>query len=292
MDYTCIDAINRVNISDVDISDEFVNVMFVYARSGANRDPQKCRCHNHTYFEIHYVAEGNMVYEVDDTSVDVLAGQYILITPRQLHRVIVHSDDYVKFSLAFEVDMKSELYDVFNNKGKKCFDITPDLVRGFNFVTRQAERRGAYCELIIKKRLNEMVYLIAEQLAKGKTSKLCKVFADDRLLKAKKYIEDNSHVFFSCNEVAQYCGISTKQLGRLFQKYRNESLLEFIHVQKISDARRMLINTDELQETISRELGFSSVHYFNKFFLHEVGMTPDDYRRKHGRLKNRRKEND
>jgi len=285
MDYTCIDAINRVNISDVDISSEFVNVLFVYARSGANRDPQKCRCHKHTYFEIHYVAEGNMIYEVDDTSVDVLSGHYILVTPCQSHRVIDHSDDYVKFSLAFEVDHESELYSLFDSKRKKFFEITPDLISGFDFVIHQAEQRGAYSELLIKKRLNEMVYLIAEQLVKGKPTKLCKAFSDDRLLKAKKYIEDNSHVFFSCNEVAQYCGISTKQLGRLFQKYRNESLLEFIHVQKISDARRMLINTDELQETISRELGFSSVHYFNKFFLHEVGMTPDDYRKKHSKVK-------
>ncbi|MBQ7976848.1 MAG: AraC family transcriptional regulator, partial [Clostridia bacterium] len=288
----CIDAVNKINIYGVDIFDKLVNILFVLARSGENRDPQKCRSHNHTYFEIHYVAKGNMLYEVDNASVEVSAGQYIIVTPRQVHRVLDHSDDYIKYSVAFEIEKNCEIYSLFNSKRKRIFQITTDLKNGFDFVTRQANKRGAYCEFLIKKRLNEMVYIIADQLANGKGLKVNKEFSDDRLLKAKKYIEDNSNIFFSCNEVAQYCGISTKQLGRLFQKYRNESLLEFIHVQKISDARKLLLNTDELQETISKNLGFSSVHYFNKFFLHEVGMTPDDYRKKHSKVNNGRKKND
>jgi AraC-like DNA-binding protein len=73
--------------------------------------------------------------------------------------------------------------------------------------------------------------------------------------------------------------LSPKQLGRLFEKYEGKTVLEFIHEQKINSAKQLLLESDELQETISKKLGFSSVHYFNKFFISHTGMTPSKYRK-------------
>ena len=278
MVYSNVDAVNRINISSVDIVDEPVNVLLVNARSGENKDPQNCRAHRHTFFEIHYVAKGNLTYEVDENNIDVSEDRFILITPGQMHRVFAHSDDYVKFSVAFEIDSNSEIYNILSSKRKKVFKVPYDIKAGFGFITQQADRRGAYCEMLIKKRINEMVYVLADQLSNGGSAKKKDCF-DDRLLQAKKYIEDNSNEFLNCRDVARYCGVSPKQLGRIFQKYANQTVLDYIHVQKISDACKRLVNTDDLQETISKGLGFSSVHYFNKFFAQQVGMTPDEYRK-------------
>ena len=42
----------------------------------------------------------------------------------------------------------------------------------------------------------------------------------------------------------------------------------------------MIVDTDELFDTISQRLGFSSVNYFGKFFMKHTGITPGDFRKK------------
>ena len=101
---------------------------------------------------------------------------------------------------------------------------------------------------------------------------------DDRVLSAKKYIEDNPDIFFTCAEVASYCQLSTKQLGRLFNKYEGMGLLEYIHNTKIKQAKELLLHTDDSQTNIAKKLGFLDTQYFGKFFQREVGKTPAVFR--------------
>ena len=85
----------------------------------------------------------------------------------------------------------------------------------------------------------------------------------------------------TCEEVANNCYISTKQLGRLFEKYENTSLLAFIHESKIADIKKMLIRTNHSQKLIGKKLGFSTSAYFSDFFKKHVGITPAQFREKH-----------
>ena len=64
-----------------------------------------------------------------------------------------------------------------------------------------------------------------------------KTFFDKRVIKAKMLIEDNTDIFFTCEELSGYCRISAKQLGRLFKKYEGIGLLEYIHRQKTEAAK-------------------------------------------------------
>ena len=130
---------------------------------------------------------------------------------------------------------------------------------------------------MIKNRLCEIIYTVAESSAVRNAVPTSPY--DTRMIKAKKYIEDNPQIFMTCEEVASYCNLSVKQLGRLFLQYENVSLLAFIHGQKIEEAKRMIKESDELFESISEKLGFSSVNYFGKFFTKHTGVTPGDYRR-------------
>ena len=100
---------------------------------------------------------------------------------------------------------------------------------------------------------------------------------DDRVLKAKLLMQDNPDIFFTCEELARYCRVSTKQLGRLFRKYEGKGLLEYIHAQKNDTAKRMLLETDLPQKVIAKRLGFSDYRYYAHFFSRMTGMTPSEY---------------
>jgi AraC-like DNA-binding protein len=155
--------------------------------------------------------------------------------------------------------------------------MTDDAKCSLDFILRRSKNKTLCSELLIKNRLCEIIYTVAETAA-VKIPPSTAAY-DTRIIKAKKYIEDNPHIFLTCDEVARYCNLSAKQLGRLFLQYENVSLLAFIHGQKIEDAKKLIRETDELFETISEKLGFSSVNYFGKFFTKHTGITPGDFRK-------------
>ena len=271
-----IDALNKVSIPSEQIFGSHPNVLWMNAACAENKFTLNLKPHNHTFFEMHIVISGSIVYRFNDGDVRVCESNILLITPHTIHCIPEESEDFQKMTVAFEVDDSAELNSILQSKNKCALPMDDDLKETLAFIIRKAKNKSVCSDTMIKNRLCEMVYTIAEST--GARPSATESY-DTRLLKAKKFIEDNQHIFLTCDEVARYCNLSTKQLGRLFLQYENTSLLAFIHGQKIEEAKRLVLETDELFDTISENLGFSSVNYFGKFFTKHTGITPGDFRR-------------
>ena len=271
-----IEAINRVSISEEDLFGCYPRILWVNAASSETKYTLNLKPHNHTFFEMHIVTSGSIVYRFNDGDVRASAGSILLITPHTIHCIPEESEDFQKITVAFEIEGGGELRGILQSKNKCVIPMDEELNETVAFIIRKAHNRSVCSETMIKNRLCEIVYTIAEST--GARPSAVESY-DTRLLKAKKFIEDNQHIFLTCDEVARYCNLSTKQLGRLFMQYENTSLLAFIHGQKVEAAKQMVLETDELFDTISEKLGFSSVNYFGKFFTKHTGITPGDYRR-------------
>ena len=270
-----IEAINKLTIPEEDVFGSVPNILWINAACHENKFTLNLKPHNHAFFEIHIVISGSIAYRFNDTDVTVSAGQLMFIPPRVIHCIPYQSEDFEKMTVAFEAE--GALKAILFGKRERAIDMSEDSKASLDFILRRAQNKTLCSELMIKNRLLEIIYSVAEASV-PKTHSPSSTY-DTRIIKAKKYIEDNPHIFLSCDEVARYCNLSAKQLGRLFQKYENCSLLIFIHGQKIEAAKKMIRETDELFESISEKLGFSSVNYFGKFFTRCTGMTPGDYRR-------------
>ncbi len=247
------------------------------AACNENKFTLNLKPHNHTFFEMHIVTSGSIVYRFKDGDVRIDENSIILISPRTIHSIPQESEDFQKITVAFEVGGEGELRDILRSNSKCIVPMDDELRESVSFIIRKAQNKSVCSETMIKSRLYEIIYAIVESTG-AHPSPLADEY-DTRLIKAKKYIEDNHHIFLTCDEVARYCNLSTKQLGRLFLQYENTSLLSFIHGQKIEDAKRMVLETDELFDVISERLGFSSVNYFGKFFTKHIGVTPGEFRR-------------
>ena len=270
-----IEAINKVTIPEEGIFGGYPRVLWINAACSENKYTLNLKPHNHAFFEMHVIGSGSIVYRFKEREVTVSGGQIVLIPPHVIHCIPYSSEDFQKMTVAFDAD--GELAELLAGRGRRAIDMSEDSLESFDFIIRRASAKSLCSELMIKNRLCELIFAVAETAAVKSLSTTPPY--DTRIVKAKKYIEDNPHIFFSCDEVARYCNLSPKQLGRLFQQYEGISLLAFIHGQKIENAKHMILDTDELFETISEKLGFSSVNYFGKFFAKHTGVTPGDYRR-------------
>lgn len=274
-----IDAINKIKIPARQEQSPFL-IYWIQATSSENRDTLNHRFHHHAFFELHFITEGEICYGFKEKSITVRSGQFIVVPPLMVHRVEDHSAEFCKLTVAMEIEKNSPEFDSMVKLCARVFDIDRDVISAISIIGEYSRTRQEYSVERISLWLQAVVYGVLTKAPHRSVSQNLDDSPDTRFLKAKKYIEDNHDVFFSCDEVARYCHLSTKQLGRLFLQYEGIGLSEFIRNAKLDAAKRMLSQSDRSQKRISEDLGFSSVNYFSKFFSKYEGVSPDEFRKK------------
>lgn len=98
------------------------------------------------------------------------------------------------------------------------------------------------------------------------------------IIKATKYINENTYKKITAQEIAKMLKISQSYLSLKFKEALNCSVPEYINKQKIIEAKRLLRFTDNSLVDISTLLSFSSQSYFQNQFKKYRGVTPLEYR--------------
>lgn len=98
------------------------------------------------------------------------------------------------------------------------------------------------------------------------------------LISSLNYIEENFKNDFSIGELAAVSEVSPQYLGRIFKEVMNTFPSKYIINRRISEAVRLLTETDKNVTEISLLCGFSSVVYFCTVFRKLNGCSPSSYR--------------
>ena len=72
-------------------------------------------------------------------------------------------------------------------------------------------------------------------------------------------------------------GTNKTSLCREFKSAYGQTILEYIHSQRIKSAKKMLRDKEISVTEISEKLGFNSVHYFSRLFKKHTGVSPVNY---------------
>ncbi|MFW5776117.1 MAG: response regulator transcription factor [Spirochaetota bacterium] len=73
-------------------------------------------------------------------------------------------------------------------------------------------------------------------------------------------------------------GMSAAYLGRLFRRVTGIGFRDYLRARRVSEARRLLRQSDLLVPEIARSVGYSDVDFFTEQFRRETGTTPAAYR--------------
>ena len=98
------------------------------------------------------------------------------------------------------------------------------------------------------------------------------------IVAARACVENNLDGSVSVQEIANRLGISMYYLSHLFKRETGTNLVDYIGEQRMTRAKRMLVQGDASMTDIAHACGFSDSSYFAKRFLMAVGMTPGEYR--------------
>jgi len=98
--------------------------------------------------------------------------------------------------------------------------------------------------------------------------------------KAMAYVQQNYQESLSRQDLARYVGMSDDYLTYCFRQELGMTPIAYLNRYRITQAKRLLKESDRTITQIALEVGFSDSGYFSRVFRREAGMSPDAFRRR------------
>lgn len=109
----------------------------------------------------------------------------------------------------------------------------------------------------------------------------------NKVFQAKWHIRTRlSDVHLNVSALAAELNCSRDYLSHLFVKETGKTLTRYINEQRIKGAREALVTTSLTISEIAWACGFADTGYFCRVFRKLMGISPGDYRKKHGPFAN------
>lgn len=238
--------------------------------------------HNHDYYEITLVEEGNSIHCVNKKYVPMSRAYLMFIRPDDEHCYLSY---------------KSENYTMFNVRmSKEVYESIRDFLGGATLPLEKTE-------LPVSVRVpEEELKRLAARLREIKSmptspfrgaclkSLFCDVFIEllrergtgdgmpewlsgllDRL--AKSFASETD-----LNALARESGVTREHMCRSFRKYLNATPSQYINALRLQNAARLLTYSDRDIIEISSESGFNNLGYFYRLFTDYFKIPPNQYR--------------
>ncbi len=117
-----------------------------------------------------------------------------------------------------------------------------------------------------------------ESLATEHYTRVNSHYESDRLNRSIDTIHRNFAQQISLEEVASVANLSPAAFSRFFKNHMNQSFIDYLIELRLSEASRLLLETDLPITDISLDVGFKNLSNFNRQFLKRKNISPRKFR--------------
>lgn len=254
----------------------------IYYGISGSRSRLHCAAHLHRELELVLYRAGETVASADSRRYNLMAGDLFLTFPNQIHSYeTVVKEDYSIMIL--KPDLLPELSDEFDLSVPEsavlaggAFD--PQINALFDAIVaicRQPEETVPYRT---EKLHGYLLALFAEILS---GMNLVGVPQDDSgaLRSIIFYCTRHYTGDLSLSVLADKLGLNRYYISHLFSRKLGMRFNDYVNSLRISEACRMLLNSDDSVTDICFHVGFGTLRTFNRAFIRHTGRTPSEYRK-------------
>ncbi len=250
--------------------------------------------HWHEDFEITYVVEGTMDIECEGRQIKLKKGDVAVINPNELHSCPHIQTPLKLYCVIFDVEiLKSRFFDkseskyihpILNN-GILFENFLPDHFVIANYVMgifKEIQVQDKGYELAIKAYiLNLLVALLRGHVVRLLTNseKEAKIKNNGRIRAAVQYIHTHYMEEINIDQIADAVYVSKFYLCKLFKKNLGLTVVDYINNVRMSEAKKILIESDEPISKVAISVGFADFNYFSRLYKKKWGETPSQTRR-------------
>ena len=237
-----------------------------------NQSGKRIGTHKHSFFEIIYPLEKDLVITFDKAEKTVSQGEFVLISPNVTHCI---GDAYQKNSYVIIGFMPSPS-DILLETDYFIGNTTSEMKMAVDGILRSEniEHLKVYITLLMIE-----MFTNKDIIDENKNALL----NDHRIIatEAHEFILLNLSNSASAIDVARYVHLSTRQLDRIMLEQYNKTTSALIREKKIEKAKNLLKIPGFTIFEISEKCGYSSESSFSRAFFEATGETPAEYRKKY-----------
>lgn len=142
------------------------------------------------------------------------------------------------------------------------------------------QKKPPYCEAISSSVIVQLLTLIITTPRKTKLQSSSSDSMDEKLSLVRQYLSKHYTEKINLEQLADTFFISKYYLCREFKKKYGESIVTYLTLKRINNAKELLRFSDKNISEIATLCGVSDANYFIKQFKASEGITPAEYRRK------------
>ncbi len=244
--------------------------------------------HKHSYYELHYILEGEILYSFsEERSLKCSKGDWIIVPPQISHSLYRIKAGTIKNSCQFSVGTNEQLNDLLKAIVKDIPYVTGCITdEMLEIIERQKKLiktktlitawliRNDVLNLILK-----TVNIYMESINRVLPPVATAGKDEGIFYLALKFIKDNADHHISCEDVVNFSGVYKKRLNKIFHKYLGKTISVCIAEYRLEYAKiELKTNKEKTVREISDKLDFCNEYYFSRFFKKHTGKTPQQYR--------------
>ena len=233
--------------------------------------------HSHSIAEMLYILSGKGSIVISGTRRDIAHDDFVIIPPHLMHTEISSSEEPLEYlclgvaniTLASPPDDFDPIVDLGTSR-----ESVLSLIRG---IYREMQRRQSEYELMSR----SLFYHLMVTLIRGR---LIDVGQDEELsmrsniAEVKAYIDESYAKSFTLDDLASIAALSKYHLIREFKQAVGLSPMDYLLAKRITESKKLLVDTEWSVSDIGEAVGFSSGSYFAQRFRRVTGMSPIQFR--------------
>lgn len=258
-------------------------------------DFKEVPAHWHDEMEIIYIKKGQGVVTVDFRDYRVNHDTIVLILPGQLHSISQYKDESMEYeNIIFHPSMlMPRSADIVTTQYMSpllhgqitvptiytpVYPYYQDVVAPIDACDEICKTMPQGYELYIKSMLFQLFFVLhnrCRNLTKPQKNKKTL----DKMRPVLKYIENNYMHPIRIAEIAQVADFSESHFMRYFKETMGTSFVDYLKDYRLTMAARLLASSESSILSISEEVGFDNLSYFNRSFKAKYGSTPSQFRK-------------
>lgn len=251
--------------------------------------------HWHPEIELTLILEGDIVYQVENQTYHLKAGEALFCNANMLHTGHPYNDNdciYISTTFdprilyGFEHSLIQTRYvtPLTLNSQLSSIHLTSDadwqktIITLLENIWQMTCHKSETYELDIQMTLMHIwseIYRHTKPDTKDQPSVLRE---RERLHQMLGFIHDHFDEKLTLDDLADHVNICKSECCRFFKKHMNVSIFDYLMHYRIERSITLLQNTKESITDIATKTGFANSCYFSKIFKQDVGCTPREYR--------------
>lgn len=246
------------------------------------------KLHSHEYYELLIPRRGDVAFISNNHCITPQPGSLILFKPGDIHTArLLSESDYERYAFLFDdeafhlLGSNSALLDFLQRASNHILfpsELEDTLFNLLRKIDHTLSEQAPDSALLAYSYIIQLFHLINHHaVVSNETTQIL----PQNILKIKQYVDENYLTLNTTTDVAEHFFYHREYVSRLFKKYFNTNLSDYLTSLKIRHSKKLLENGASVTDACYNS-GFRNMSTFTSAFRSYVRVNPSTYRKKFG----------